>query len=738
MLAELVKAGKLPAGREARARGAAGRQAGPRDRQVRRHLAPWLHRAGRRRERQPHRLDRQDPLLGLHRAPRSCPCVAKSWKISDDGRHDHDHAAQGPQVVGRRAVHRRRLHVLVRGHLPEQGPAARRRTRTSRSTASPGRSRRSTTTTVAFDFPEPYSLFVDILGGSTVHRRRPGHLADAGLHDGRLRAGALPQAVPPEVRRRRTRSTRWPRRRASTTGSSCIKNRWDWRLNPELPVLAPWKTVTPINTPTWTLERNPFYYGGRHRGQPAAVPRQDPDDAGREPGGAQPARHRRRVRPAGAPHRHSPSCRSSWRTAARATTTSSSTRRLNGSDATLQINQSYDADPEIAKWLQNRDFRHALSMGIDRDQLNETFWLGVGTPGSVAPDRDAALQPRPRVAQEVGRPLDVKQANALLDKIGLTRRTARATACAPTARAGCASSCTTSAGAFVPFPQIAEMIGQQWQEDRHPARRQGAGAQPRLHARSRNNEHQIVAVGERRLRAALPLPAPRPARRPGSKSLMGQPIANWYASNGEQGKAPEDPQMLEGARAVPLGRRPRRREERDKTAQEIWKIMVDERTRIGTVGLSPAVMGVRIVKNKMGNVPARQVNAQHCRTPLLVAPGDVLLQGLSSARLMLAIPGGAVLAGSSHCSRSGHLDPVVRHHPAAARRLRHAYIAQMSALGQRRLRSRRRRPCASSTASISRSTSSTCAGWAWWCAATSAWRWSGAARSPRSSATASG
>jgi hypothetical protein len=36
---------------------------------------------------------------------------------------------------------------------------------------------------------------------------------------------------------------------------------------------------------------------------------------------------------------------------------------------------------------------------------------------------------------------------------------------------------------------------------------------------------------------------------------------------------------------------------------------------IGTVGLSPAFMGVRVVKNTMGNIPARQTNAQHVRTP---------------------------------------------------------------------------------------------------------------------------
>ena len=41
---------------------------------------------------------------------------------------------------------------------------------------------------------------------------------------------------------------------------------------------------------------------------------------------------------------------------------------------------------------------------------------------------------------------------------------------------------------------------------------------------------------------------------------------------------------------------------------------------IGTVGVSPAVMGVRIVKNNLGNVPARQFNGQHGRTPAAMHP----------------------------------------------------------------------------------------------------------------------
>ena len=50
------------------------------------------------------------------------------------------------------------------------------------------------------------------------------------------------------------------------------------------------------------------------------------------------------------------------------------------------------ADAEIGKWLRNRDFRHALSLGIDRDQLNETFWLGLATPSLLRDTWTAAAK----------------------------------------------------------------------------------------------------------------------------------------------------------------------------------------------------------------------------------------------------------------------------------------------------------------------------------------------------------
>jgi peptide/nickel transport system substrate-binding protein len=80
------------------------------------------------------------------------------------------------------------------------------------------------------------------------------------------------------------------------------------------------------------------------------------------------------------------------------------------------------------------------------------------------------------------------------------------------------------------------------------------------------------------------------------------------------GKAPKDPTLL---KALELFRTANGKKlpERIKIAQEIFKLMIDGQYSIGTVGQSPATMGVRISSRKMGNMASRQINAQHCRTP---------------------------------------------------------------------------------------------------------------------------
>ena len=101
-----------------------------------------------------------------------------------------------------------------------------------------------------------------MLAGSTASRR-PGRRGRPDARAG-LRAGPLSEAVPPEVRGQAKVDELAKDGELRQLGQP-FKFKNDWALNPDLPVVTPWKTVQPINTPIWTLERNPYNLG-RHRG----------------------------------------------------------------------------------------------------------------------------------------------------------------------------------------------------------------------------------------------------------------------------------------------------------------------------------------------------------------------------------------------------------------------------------------------------------------------------------------
>src|SRR5262245_36727953 len=342
-------------------------------------------------------------------------------------------------------------------------------------------------TTVLFEFPEPNYLFLDILAGSTAMGGGQALWQMAGRTMGAYApAHHLKQFHPKYIGVDQAN----PKAKAANFDGwlSYIKNRWDWTLNPELPVLTPWKVVTPINNPTWVMERNPFFY--------------EVDTAGNQ------LPYIDRIQMTVAENLEVLNLRAiagqydlqDRHTAMTKLPVFLENRdtvgydvrldpALNGADATLQINHAYDADPEIAKWLLTADFRRALSIGIDRDQLNETFWLGIGIPGSVAPAESTPYSPGPEWRKKWST-LDVKQANALLDKIGLTKKDGEGYRLRLDGKGRLRIEILTAAGSFMPHTQIAEMIQQQWKK---------IGVQADIkeverslfETRMRNNEQQI-------------------------------------------------------------------------------------------------------------------------------------------------------------------------------------------------------------------------------------------------------
>ena len=463
--------------------------------------------------------------------------------------------------------------------------------------------------TVVFEFPDPNYLFIDILAGSTSM----GGGQAREQHQGRNMGAYMPAHFLKQFHPKYVAQDELDRK-AKAAGFdgwvSYIKSKWDWRLTPELPVLAPWKTVSPINTPTWGLERNPYYYGVDTAGN--QLPYLDRISMGlaenlevlnlRAIAGQYDLQGR---------HTSLAKLPVFLENRAKGGYEVRLDPAAHGSDATLQTNQSYEADPEVAKWLQTRDFRRALSMGIDRGQLNEAFWLGLGVPGSHAPAESMPENPGPEWRTKWCT-YNPKQANEFLDKIGLATKDGEGYRLRTDGKGRLRLEILTPAGSIVPYTQIAEVIREQW-------RKIGIQADVKEVERTlfftkvASNEHHIalwVSDGSEQIylfpRYTLPVDP--------AQSLLGHPIARWYASGGAQGKAPKDPQLLkvlEMFRSAPGRKAPERR----KLAQEIWKILVDEQWSIGTVGQSPATLGVRVFNKRLGNIPARQVNAQHCRTP---------------------------------------------------------------------------------------------------------------------------
>ncbi|MEJ0018280.1 MAG: hypothetical protein WDN25_17305 [Acetobacteraceae bacterium] len=99
-----------------------------------------------------------------------------------------------------------------------------------------------------------------------------------------------------------------------------------------------------------------------------------------------------------------------------------------------------------------------------------------------------------------------------------------------------------------------------------------------------------------------------------TEAFMGPDYAQYYSSGGKQGSKPEDPAILRSGSCSPRAAS-LQTEGRNKNAQEIWKILIDQQIGIGTVGQSPGGMGVRLVSNRLGNIASRVCLAQHCRTP---------------------------------------------------------------------------------------------------------------------------
>jgi peptide/nickel transport system substrate-binding protein len=285
-----------------------------------------------------------------------------------------------------------------------------------------------------------------------------------------------------------------------------------------------------------------------------------------------------------------------------------------GCDACLKFNMNYDADREVGKWLANTDFRRALSLAIDRDQLNEIFWLGLGTPGSLAPAESNPYSPGPEY-RTLWSTYDPDKANQMLDSLGLTAKDAEGFRLRSDGKGRLVFEINSLSAQFLQFTQIAETIAEHWRK---------IGIKANVVELERSLATQRVAANQQQMRVSWGDGSEHLFTFPfhvfpfDATSEFGPLYGKWFASGGTQGKAP--PPRLRQLMAMysrAFGVPP---EERVKLGREIWKIVIDEQWSIGIAGLSPAAMGIRVAKVDLGNVPARQFNSPDTKTPSISQP----------------------------------------------------------------------------------------------------------------------
>ena len=455
--------------------------------------------------------------------------------------------------------------------------------------------------TISYTFKEAYPLFLDILAGHNMVAAAPeGSLGTGG--GGYAAKHYMSQFLP------KYSSEEEVTAKAKELGFESWLDMYLFHSyparNPDLPVMSPWMTDRPVIDPIWTMKRNPYYWAVDTEGNQLPYIDEIVINLAED-------REVLLLRALAGEIDFQGRHISISRLPVLIENMETGDYRVDIGrgfchSAGFHFNHSYDGDAEIQSWIRNVDFRRALSLGIDRDQINEAYFLGLGVGGSVmcSPDLPSTAGEEFVTRWATHEP---DQANEMLDAIGLTEKDDEGFRLRTD---GSGDRLRIEIGMVAGGNEpIAEMVKDHWKDI-------GIWADLKAQERSlfeteaRANKHQIGIWGNGGAsqlwlypRHVLPVNT--------NEAYMGPEIARWFVSGGEEGMAPPYPEM---ERALELFRKGATvsAEERNKIGQEIWSLVVDQVWTMGTVGQSA---GVSVTKNNMGNVPRRGCPAQHCRTP---------------------------------------------------------------------------------------------------------------------------
>jgi peptide/nickel transport system substrate-binding protein len=460
----------------------------------------------------------------------------------------------------------------------------------------PGEVEKVDTYTVRFKFPDPYPVFPEMLAGATPigggHSLR-GREGMGGFAPAHYLKQFHPKYASKEELDKKLKEFKFDK------WWLLFLDRNSWHLNPELPVVTPWKTVTPANTPVWTLERNPYSIWVDTAGNQlpyidkAVFTLAETEEI-------------LNLRAVAGEYDNQLFHLSILKVPVFLENEKRGGYKVSlhpgdyGGDLIIKFNMTFDKDPEIAKWFHTRDFRRALAIAIDRDQINEIFWLGTSAPRSVVPVDSSPYFPGPEY-RTMWASYDPKQANAMLDTIGLDKKDAQGYRLRTDGKGRLRLVMTVAGAAHAPFDQFVEPVKEHWKAvgiylDIEVVERSLAIT------RGGANETQLSAWNNDGTEHPWTFPFHLVWLSVGTLAPAGPEYARWFHSGGKEGKEPTGRirEMMDlWVRGMGVSD-----EERIKLGKQIWKIAAEDVYIIGIVGPG-AASGVRVAKVTLGNLPAR-------------------------------------------------------------------------------------------------------------------------------------
>jgi peptide/nickel transport system substrate-binding protein len=260
---------------------------------------------------------------------------------------------------------------------------------------------------------------------------------------------------------------------------------------------------------------------------------------------------------------------------------------VNANGLAVFINQS-TKNTKLRPLFRNHDFRVALSLAMDRKEINEIVFLGQGTPWQIGPARANKFYNEKLATQYTK--YDLKGANEILDKMGLTKRDSDGFRAYPD---GGRVSMGVIVSLAVPYQiEAMELLRKQWAK---------AGLElvvmsserSLFYDRANNNDYDIsvdsLAGGydpTQNPRAFLAVHA--------QESRQSLPWVRWYDSGGKQGEEPP-PSMKKRLELYDRWKDAKTEAEADALFRQILAIAADELEVLGTVTPTQAI-GIRSLR----------------------------------------------------------------------------------------------------------------------------------------------